>query len=75
MMSFHLNYWIQTCSSMTAHKETSRKTLFDEVGVHELDWPEQIPDPISTELHWDELECRLHSSLARITLVPDLTNG
>jgi len=45
-------------SSMTAtvHKSRSFRTLLDEFGVEELDWPTQSDDLNPIEQLWDELE-------------------
>ena len=41
------------------HKARSTQKLFVEIGVEELDWPEQSPDLNPIKHLWDELECRL----------------
>ena len=48
---------------------------FVEIGVEELDWPAQSPDPNPIEHLWDELELRLRARPNRPTSVPDLPNA
>ena len=48
---------------------------FVEIGVEELDWPAQSPDPNPIKHLWDELERRLQARLNRPSSVSDLTNA
>ena len=54
---------------------SSIKTLFDEFGVEELQWPAQRPDLNPTEHLEKALECKLRARPSRPTSVPDLANA
>ena len=57
------------------HKARSIQKWFVEIGVEELNWPEQSPDLNPIEHLWDELERRLRARPNRPTSVPDLINA